>query len=165
MNPLLIARAKRHGIANPIIAWRASKKAGIPYWVACAFLVQETSGGHNVWGSDSTWMRGVDLDDVGLRTVTEDTYKVYLVHRDRFGKQGVGPMQLTAASLQDEADAAGGCWKPYPNMLTAFDWLGELRATEGNWHDAARRYNGSEAYAVQMDARFDEWRQILKVRD
>jgi hypothetical protein len=129
-------------------------QAGIPFYVACSFLVQETGGGRNVFGHDPTIFSGAG-------EVTEEKYLAYRAERDATGKyQGVGPMQLTYGPFQDMADQAGGCWKPYVNMLIGFQILAGYRR-EGDWHYAAKRYNGSESYAVEMDARFAEWKQLL----
>jgi len=67
--------------------------------------------------------------------------------------------------FQDEADAAGGCWRPYVNMLVAFRHLATLRRSMGTWKDAARRYNGSgpaaDRYADQMEQRFNHWVRVV----
>lgn len=150
-----IVRAKRNGIKHPVLAYRAAKKAGIPFWVACAFLMQETGGGANVWGHDPTWM-------VGYPKVNADVYAVYEAHRERFGFQGVGPMQLTYGPLQDQAYKVGvGPWDPYSNMLTGFNIIAGYRLAGKTWYGTALRYNGSAAYADQMIQRFYDWRDIL----
>lgn len=150
--------AREHGILQPRLAWRASQAAGLPYWAACAFLMQETSGGRNVWGHDPTWM-------VGFPVLNKDTYSVYKTHRSRFGSQGVGPMQLTYHAFQDQADSLGGCWDPYVNMVVGFGLIANYAETS-TWREAARRYNGSgpaaEAYADRMVERFKEWRGWLR---
>src|SRR5687768_10363640 len=146
-----IQTAKRNGIVIPVRAYRAAEKAGIPYAVACAFLMQESAGGQNVFGHDPTQF-------VGAGKVTK---KKYLTYRERRragkGMQGVGPMQLTWWEFQDAADEMGGCWKPYVNMLFAFQLLARYREAHGNWRDAARQYNGSgpaaEAYADRVKQR------------
>jgi hypothetical protein len=175
-NPTLIAAAVDHGIVSKQRAeqaWEAANAVGIPYWAACAFLVQESSGGQNVYGSDS----GQQFAGVG--EVTEDNYRIYRIQRDRkhacgarYGNQGVGPMQLTASSLQDTADVSGGCWDVGVNMRVAFGHIQALReqkkkddpdaTIEDVWHFVALRYNGSEAYADKMDARFTDWRGWLR---
>jgi hypothetical protein len=120
--------------------------------------MQETSGGFNHWGHDPTIFIGGG--EFG-QPVTEESYTAYKVERDATRQyQGVGPMQLTYGPFQDMADAAGGCWKPYPNVLTGLRILRGYR-DEGDWHYAAKRYNGSDAYADQMDARFAQWKAWL----
>lgn len=146
--------ARKNGIVSPMLALRAAHKAGIPYAVACALLEQESAGGENVWGHDPTWM-------VGYPILDEETYGVYKAHRDHFGSQGVGPCQLTYHTYQDEADDLGGCWLPFPNMVVGFKILRSSIDHGLTLHEAFRSYNGSEAYAVMMDARVDKWRKLL----
>ena len=146
--------ARENGIMHPALVFEIAERVGIPFWAACAFLVQETGGGRNVWGHDDTWM-------IGYPVMSAEVYAVYKTHRDRFGNQGVGPMQLTSAGFQDEADRAGGCWEPEANMLVAFKFLASLRQSGLSWHDVAKRYNGSDSYAEQMDERFTTWRELL----
>jgi len=151
----LIRKARRNGIVHPVLAYRAARKAPIPFPVACALLEQESAGGRNVWGHDPTWM-------VGYPVLDEATYKVYKAHRVRFGAQGVGPTQLTWGGYQDRADELGGCWLPWPNMLVGFGIIADHLEAGLTLHEAFARYNGSEAYADQMDARVAKWRGILK---
>ena len=67
--------------------------------------------------------------------VTEALYKTYLQHRNRGeGSQGVGPMQLTSAFLQDRADQLGGCFKPGPNIRVGVEYLASLIAKFGGVH-------------------------------
>lgn len=159
-----ILRARQNGIVIPVRAYRAARKAGIPYPVACAFLVQESAGGQNVFGHDPMKsQRAYNL--LAGKPVTPELYLRYKRHRDEWGMQGVGPMQLTWWEFQDEADRNGGCYVPYPNMLVAFTILAGYRAAEGTWWDAARRYNGSgmaaEAYADTVIKRIREWTRLI----
>lgn len=144
------------GCRMPYLAWKASKNTGVPMWVICAFLEKETSGGMNVFGQDPTIY-------VRAGTVTKEKYLAYKAERKRTGKmQGVGPMQLTWWEFQDRADRAGGCWKPYINILTGTRILKEYRENSDNWWQVAKTYNGSEAYANQMTPLFKKWRQAFK---
>lgn len=149
-----ISRARKNGIADPVLAWDAAQKAGVTFVVACALLEQESAGGQNVWGHDQTWM-------IGYPVMSADSYAVYKAHRSRFGNQGVGPCQLTSSDLQDQADALGGCYKPFPNMLVAFGLLKSWFDEGLTYHDAWVRYNGSQNYADIMDARITRWHSIL----
>ena len=78
--------------------------------------------------------------------------------------QGVGPCQLTWWSLQDEADKAGGCWRPEINMRIGFSPPGEPRQAARR-ADGARRYNGSGdaavAYGNDLVAKARKWDAIL----
>lgn len=135
---LLGRKLKRAGIVNPLWTIRASKKAGLPLDLACAFLEQESGGGHNVFGHDPTIYSGAGA-------VTEARYRAYKARRGptgRGGMQGVGPMQLTWYSYQDDADRLGGCWKPYPNMLVGFRYAAANIKRYG-LHAGIAAYNGS----------------------
>lgn len=157
----LIARARQHGIHIPVRAYRASRKAGVPFYVTCAFLMQESAGGLNVFGHDPGNFSGAGV-------VTRDKYLAYKAAR-RAGKgmQGVGPMQLTWWEFQDRADALGGCWRPYYNVLAGLEVLHGLHQTYGNWGTAAYHYNGSgaaaAAYEREMLSRFSYWQSVLGV--
>jgi hypothetical protein len=94
----------------------------------------------------------------GLLTVTQDNYLQYLRHRRQgLGNQGVGPMQLTSAFLQDRADQLGGCWQPGPNIRVGLEFLAcnirrlGLRAGGGAYNGsgpAAQRY-GDDVLAAR----------------
>ncbi|MFC4784452.1 hypothetical protein ACT8ZV_08260 [Nocardioides sp. MAHUQ-72] len=154
-----IDAAREAGCTMAHTALRATRDAKIPYYVGCAFLVQETGGGRNVFGHDPTVFAGAGK-------VTRAKYLAYKTVRERTGQmQGVGPMQLTWYSYQDRADRLGGAWKPYPNMLVGFRHLAALHRSTGSWTAAAHEYNGggaaAEAYAVTMDERFTQMRDAL----
>ena len=125
----------------PAARWRASPSAPRAtrtsrYYVGCAFLQQETGGGRNVFGHDPTVFAGAG-------EVTKSKYLAYKEVRQRTGQmQGVGPMQLTWSTYQDQADRLGGAWKPYPNMLVGFRHLAALHRSSGSWTAAAHEYNG-----------------------
>lgn len=154
-----IARARQHGIIIPRIAWTAAKREGLPYEEACAILIHESSGGQNVFGHDPTiW--------VGAGTVTKAKYLAYRKDRDASGRlQGVGSCQLTSRSLQDEADALGGCWVPANNCMVGFHFFAGLKKSWGSTWSAAYHYNGSgpraEAYANTFVAIVATWRTYL----
>lgn len=154
-----VLTARRHGIRIPTRAWRASVKAGVPFYVTCALLMQESGGGQNIFGHDPTIF-------VGAGKVTKTNYLRYKAARKAGGgMQGVGPAQLTWWEFQDRADAAGGCWRPYVNLLTGLQVLAGLCKATGSWVEAARRYNGSgpaaDIYAAQMADRFVFWKRVL----
>lgn len=157
--PEQVVEAKRAGCTMAGVARRAARNAHIPYYVGCAFLQQETGGGRNVFGHDPTVFAGAG-------EVTRSKYLAYKSVRQRTGEmQGVGPMQLTWSTFQDQADRLGGAWKPYPNMLVGFRHVADLHRSSGSWTAAAHDYNGSgpmaEAYAAQMAQRFDHMRSAL----
>lgn len=162
--------ARRNGILIPGAAWRAHVETGVPFYVLCAFLMQESGGGRNVYGHDVDGS-GYPRPFWGHGIVTEANYQAYKRERDvgvrepRFvhlGRrcQGVGPMQLTFWAYQDAADAAGGCWDPHVNVATAARILRDLKRTRTSWWGVALRYNGKESYADQMSERFITWREL-----
>lgn len=179
-----IRTARANGILRASSVFCAADDTGIPPYVLCAFLMQESGGGTNVYGHD------VDTDGTprpfwGHGQVTEANYAAYLVERDlgvreagRFPElgrrmQGVGPMQLTWWGFQDQADAAGGCWDPAVNTRTGAAILAKYygahrktnpKATEARiWWKVAKSYNGKRAYADRMAERFVEWAALLEV--
>lgn len=176
------AAAEKNGILADMVP-RAAKAAEIehmPFYVLCAFLMQESNGGHNVYGHDVKMVGNVKIPQPfwGHGDVTEENYAAYKRERDVLltvagynyrRSQGVGPMQLTYWSIQDRADAAGGCWQPWVNIATGariireyYDAARKAGKTDAQaWHEAARKYNGSEAYAVQMDVRFATWKKLV----
>jgi hypothetical protein len=156
-----IVKARTAGCKRPIIAWTEAERAGVPYYILCAFLEQESSGGRNVFGHDSMNCS----DDIKGKRVTKARYEEYKRQRPTCGMQGVGPMQLTFHSLQDEADALGGCWKPRINIRYGAGLIADYHNESGSWHDAAKRYNGSEDYAVRNDELRHKWKALLKSPD
>lgn len=152
-----IVKARKHGIRMPIRAWKEAKRAGLPFHIACAFLVQETNGGQNIFGHDPTIF-------VGAGKVTKKKYLAYKKKRGSLGQggmQGVGPMQLTYWTIQDTADQLGGCWKPSINMRVGFTLIVQYEKALGSWTKAAERYNGSREYAVEVRSRWVSWKKIL----
>ena len=156
----------RNGFQNPaaILAARTAAKLGLP--LACAMLSQESGGGRNEWGHDPTNFIG-GFDAVTGKhwgaTVTEQAYKAYKEQRGLHGNQGVGPCQLTSASLQNEADAAGGCWIPQHNMAVGFHYLHDLIQEHGLLAGCVA-YNGSgpaaNAYGAHLVALANHYKSV-----
>lgn len=157
-NPLLvISKLRKNGIKIPIVAYQEATKIGLPVAVLAAVLEQETGGGANVFGHDPTIF-------VGAGKVTKDKYLAYKRTRGSHGQggmQGVGPMQLTYYSFQDEADKLGGCWVPRNNVHVGAKLLRDLHKQHGTWHGAFKAFNGSESYANQVDQRLKKWNNIV----
>jgi len=109
----------------------------------CLALVEKESGFKNVFGHDPT--SSIPERWKGSR-VTWAKYRYYKLRRRSRGAQGVGPCQLTWPGYQDQADAAGGCHKPGPNMRVGFRVLLGLIAKHGRQKGAAA-YNGQGAIA------------------
>lgn len=127
-------------------------------------LELETSGGRNVWGHDQTPVPDTELPYHKGGDVTERNYTAYREARDRIGMQGVGPMQLTWHTYQNEADALGGCWRPEINCRVGFRILKNYVSLYGV-RDALSRYNtggpGETAYSRKGMPLVARWEQII----
>lgn len=139
----------------------AQKATGLPLSYALA-LVEKESGFRNVFGHDPT--SSIPDRWKGSR-VTRGKYLFYKLNRRRGkGMQGVGPTQLTWWEFQDQADKAGGAWRPVPNMIVGFAHLRDLIAQHGKQAGAAR-FNGSgpaaEAYGRDWVKRQQQWHERL----
>jgi hypothetical protein len=162
----VIDTLKAWGIQRPEQVVEISSQTGLPLALGCAILDQESGGGRNVWGHDG----GANVKTGGSYTpgapVTQEAYQRYrkLADANVIIRQGVGPMQLTARSWQDAADARGGCWDPYANTLAGFTGLVALVNRYG-LPDGVRRYNGSgfaaEAYRDKVLTRYRAWTDRL----
>jgi hypothetical protein len=157
---------KTWGILRPADVADICARTGLPLALGCAILEQESGGGRNVWGHDG----GENVKTGGSYTpgaeVTREAYERYrkLCDAQVIIRQGVGPCQLTARSWQDAADARGGCWDPFANMLAGFTGLVALVNRYG-LPDGVRRYNGSgiaaERYRDNVLARYRAWTDRL----
>lgn len=151
-----IAAAGKHGIKDAALVhevWsnRTPKPTGYDFALMCAFLMQETGGGANVFGHDPTIF-------VGAGVVTEAKYLAYRTLRNRVHKyQGVGAMQLTWYSYQDKADALDGCWDPRSNMHVGFVLARDNILKYGLFAGVAA-YNGSGSAAIAYA------RSVLSIR-
>lgn len=124
------------GMATHILA--ACEKTDLPLSYALA-LVEKESGFRNVFGHDPT----TSIPDRWKGTrVSWPKYRWYRARRSSKGMQGVGPCQLTWWEYQDAADKAGGCHKPFSNMVVAFGHLHALTKSHGKEKGAAQ-YNGA----------------------
>jgi len=163
-------RLRELGVVNPQWTVEAASNAGLELAIACAFLEQESGGGHNVFGHDRDGHgRYIFPAKDGTVAVTEELYKEYKRRRGPTGKggmQGVGPMQLTFFSFQDRADELGGCWHLRANMQAGFEHAADLIRRNG-MNLGIKSYNGSgpqaDRYLQQMLPRIEKWRAKLKV--
>ena len=122
------------GMATHILAACQTTKLPLSYGLA---LVEKESDFQNVFGHD-----GVENPVKGGR-VTRVRYVQYKRARKAGkGMQGVGYTQLTWYAFQDQADALGGCWKAYPNLVVGFSLLGSKIKQLGRERGAAA-YNGT----------------------
>jgi hypothetical protein len=155
------------GIVHPNWTITLARGHHLDIALVASVLIQESGGGHNVFGHDPflkptrylNWLKG--------RKVTPFRYRRYRAARVKgHGMQGVGPLQLTWYSIQDKADRAGGAHKPYINMDVGLGLLtGQIQA-----HDDLRAgvaaYNGTgqqaNDYADQVLKRRDHIHSILR---
>jgi hypothetical protein len=90
------------------------QSVGFTLAVCCA-MAQKESGGRMIWGADSwnkaAFPRGAALDPASdEQPVTQANYHVCKARRDGgMQPQRCGITQLTTASLQIQAETAGGC--------------------------------------------------------
>jgi peptidoglycan hydrolase-like protein with peptidoglycan-binding domain len=156
----VVERLRAGGILAPRMVIEEAKRAGLRLDYACAMLQKESNGGQNVFGHDKTIF-------IGAGQVTKAKYLDYKRKRVASGNklmQGIGPAQLTYWSLQDRADAQGGCWKPRINMRVGFKHLADHINRYGE-SDGARRYNGvgdaAVLYSKDLLAKAAQWRGVL----
>jgi hypothetical protein len=137
----------------------ASARSRVPVSLICAVLEMET-GFDNVFGHDRDRNRRLIFPArEGRVAVTEALYREYTRGRARNGQQGVGPMQLTSAFLQDAADKLGGCWQPGPNIRVGVEFLGGNIKRTGSVRGGLIAYNGSSAYAGPVIELEEKWRR------
>lgn len=158
----IAATIGRHGIIRPRIVVAAARTADITIATACTLLEKETGGGHNIFGHDPTIYAGAGK-------VTREKYRAYKARRLESGNrlmQGVGPCQLTWWEIQDTADRAGGCWRPYYNEAVGFAYLASLADQHGSLREGARAYNGTGAaadtYARDFMHKRKRWNIIVR---
>jgi hypothetical protein len=138
----------------------ASREFSVPVALICAVLERETHF-TNVFGHDGV-RNPIKSPPASNRPVTEDLYRKYLgFRRQGLGCQGVGPMQLTSAFLQDAADKRGGTWKPGPNIHVGVAYLATCIRQGGGVRGGLTRYNGSSAYADAVAPLYARWQRIL----
>lgn len=160
-DPILASRLRKAGFENSLRTIWEARGANLPLSYALAFLEKETGRGQNVFGNDST----TSIPDSWKgKPVTSERYKYYKRYRNRYGMQGVGPMQLTWWETQDKADRIGGCDKPKYNLRVGFGMAASLIRTYGIFN-GVMRYNGSgpaaEAYARDWAHKQTYWHRYL----
>lgn len=169
VTPGRIAIAART-LSNADAAAAACRKAGLPYFAACA-LLQKESGGKNVYGHDAGGVNNVR----GQLEVTDTNFLTFLVKVMNGGvSNGVGPCQITYAGSLVHGHRDGGYfrqmaeqglrpWVVGDNMQFGFGLLaGHFKAT-GSWKGAGTRYNGATAYGVDLDRKVTEWKKRLGI--
>lgn len=138
----------REGFEHPLLTVAAFRhpKADLKPQTAAALLSMETGDGSNVFGHD----HGSNLPDrppySGHRVTETRARRLF----DSEFSNGVGPCQLTSKSLVAIARRRGGEWRPYWNMVTGFEHVGQLIRAHGIEHGAAR-YNGGDSSQGQAN--------------
>lgn len=162
------------GLVNTDLAVTAAQAAGFELAIL-ATLLQQESGGRNVWGSDGVPTGGAYTKG---GPVTEANYAAYkrALAAGTAGRNGCGPLQLTAADWQTQADNLGGCWRWDINAKVGIDVWTAHRRRFGNERDAFVAYNGgpgavlnratkrnaaAEGYGDKAMTRLAVWRQRL----
>jgi hypothetical protein len=170
------AIARQHGMIGSLRLLWECRAAGLPASLGLALREQETGrlGDGNVFGHDkhTIFAGGFDkLHNQHHPKVTKAAYLEYKRQRGSHGQggmQGVGPLQLTYWSIQDEADRLGGCWKLKYNYRVGFTHLGGLiHAAHGDVRLALAIYNGGTAtpnfdYADSVLKHRRFWHEALK---
>ncbi len=157
---------RRHGGRYADVIVREAHKNHLPVELVCAVIDVE-SHFRNVYGHDNV-SNPIKSPPNGLLTVTPENYREYLRHRKmRQGAQGVGPMQLTDPGLQDQADKAGGCWKPSANIKVGCAYLAKNEAAFGRdrgiraYNDGSGTREASKPYLAKVLKAEALWRQRL----
>lgn len=141
--------------------------AGLDLASACT-LMEKESNTRNVFGSDAVETGGTYVKD---EPVTREKYLAYKAWRNEPYRrqhalpsrmQGVGPLQLTWWSYQDDADAEGGCWDWAVNTKVGFRIFAKhLVSFRGDVWQAAKAYNGKDSYADDFVVKHRRWQERL----
>lgn len=162
----IAAAIRRHGGRWEDAIVEEARNFELPASLVCA-VIEKESGFTNVFGHDSgpghtNTIKSPPRPAPDL-VVTQELYAEYLRQRNLGkGQQGVGPMQLTSAGLQDDADRSGGCWKPEINIRIGAKTLARHVARLG-LQRGVQRYNGAEGldYSTDVLRRKRKWDERL----
>lgn len=135
-------------------------------------LVKESGGGRNIYGHDAGAYpyaeRSVDVE------VTEANYAEYLATvyaRDpsgKYGRNGVGPLQITYYTLQNRADELGGCWRPEISIRAGVEHFAGLVARYGvqeafaRWRGVGPDGEPGKSYAEHAMTLLPTWQRIVQ---
>lgn len=150
----IAAAIRRHGGRWEDAIVREAADFELPVSLLCA-VIENESGFTNVFGHDgrpghTNTIKSPPRPAPDL-VVTQELYAEYLRQRKLGrGEQGVGPMQLTSAGLQDDADHSGGCWKPEVNIRIGAKTLARHIARLG-LQRGVQRYNGAVGLDYSTD--------------
>jgi hypothetical protein len=153
-------RLKQEGFQHPFLMVAAAKQANIQPATAAALIAMETGDGSMIFGCDHGPGKAFCHEKV-TKTKVQALLASPLAN-------GVGASQLTFKPFVQEADAAGGAHRYYPNVLTGFRILRRNFEASGNsLRTAYRMYNGSgpdaEEYADTAMAKRTEYQGKLQL--
>lgn len=156
----------------------ACRKAGLPFFAACALLEME-SGGKNVWGGDN----GSATEHLHGKPVTVLAFTQFLVKvLNGTVSNGVGPCQITYAGALDHGHRDGGYfrqmldrglapWLPADNMRFGFELLAANYKRTQNWTEAFAQYNGGPhpnadalKYGRDGKTKLEAWKRALGIK-
>lgn len=168
-----IAIARSYGLVNVSALATASRRAGVPFAVACALMSKE-SGGHNVYGHDRGGVFSTSDGPVVIAGVTYHRYTDIEVTALNYAlfqwkvaagarSNGVGPAQITwPGFFPDMLEQRLKPWRVQDNMTYGLGLLALYKAKEGaTWEDAGTAYNGSRDYGVDFHRLCRIWRTRL----
>lgn len=167
----MVPKLRKLGIQVPVRMLMACKRTGMDIALGASLLMQESGGGRMEWGHDGDTIFAGGYDARNNKwwgeSVTQASYAEYKRQRGpegAGGMQGVGDGQLTWWSLQDRADALGGCYKHLPNIIASFEHL-QAEVVHSGLHAGVALYNGSgpaaAAYAQEVIERATKFRAVL----
>lgn len=156
------------GIRYADVVIRECERNNVPVACVCVLMVKEAND--NIYGHDLNSC----MNFPGQRVeVTRENYLEYLACVAAGGKRnGVGPLQLTYWSLQDEADRRGGCYLPEISIQVGVEHFASLLRSSTTATEAAesgkpiewvafRRYNGGNAWTERSAAYADHAMTLL----
>jgi hypothetical protein len=159
----LVQLITEYGITNADAAIQASHEPDRPTLAHCLALLENESGGRNIFGAEGTACPAEWYE----QEVTQHRYTIYKTRRNQgHTPNGVGPTQLTDPNLQQAAEHAGGCWIPLHNMQIGFQFLHQLINQTGSPYNGYRAYNGTgpqaTRYALRAIERTHLWEDRLR---
>lgn len=162
-----------YGIANADAIVQAHQQPNRPTLARCLALLENESGGRNVFGAEGTACPAEWYE----QEVTQHRYTIYKLRRDQgLTPNGVGPTQLTDPTYQQDADQRGGCWIPLHNLEVGLGLLHALitrnastdHPTPDDVETGYREYNGGPTpndasinYALRATERAHIWERRL----
>lgn len=131
-----------------------------------AAIIEEESGGRNIYGADDTGPDGALPPALYDKPVTKANFKTFWA-RVQAGhtSNGVGLAQLTSKGFLEAANSRGGAWIPIHQCTEACAILRGLIADHATFQAAAAAYNGAgpvaDAYGARVQALAGAWQQRI----